>query len=231
MPASVVAISCGLLLGTVTAFVWDRVLLWWGESGFWQAVADFTQAAVSGSNDADFLRQYGRLLKELGKYLVRNVVTIGVAFLPVTIFLLVAWPMAHASANGRATQLVVYPPQAVTVETAGQTHRLEPPDDALPLPDDRAAPLEIGVGGATLHCASAGDNCAFSSSEWQRLLLSLFDFHVAESPPEVPLLIIRPRGGDANWFWPYLNDLEFQFLASVSAASLGGMLFLKLRRR
>jgi len=231
MPGSVVAIACGLLLGVVTAFIWDRVLLWWGESGFWRAVADFTQAAVSGSNDADFLRQYGQLLKELGKYLARNLVTIGVAFLPVTIFLLIAWPMAHASANGRATQLVVYPPQAVTIETGGQTHRLEPPHDSLPLPEDRAASLEIAAGGATLHCDSASENCAFATSEWQRLLLSLFDFHVAESPPEVPLLILRPSGGDDNWFWPYLNDLEFLFLTSVSAASLGGMLFLKLRRR
>lgn len=231
MPGSVVAIACGLLLGVVTAFIWDRVLLWWGESGFWRAVAEFTQAAVSGKNDADFLRQYGRLLKELGKYLARNLVTIGVAFLPVTIFLLVAWPMAHASTNGRATRLVIYPPQAVTIETGGQTHRLEPPDDSLPLPDLRDAPLEIQAGGASLHCATAGDNCAFSSSEWQRLLLMLFDLHVEESPPEVPLLILRPSAGDDNWFWPYLSDLEFLFLASVSAASLGGMLFLKLRRR
>jgi hypothetical protein len=225
------AILCGLLLGVIAAAIWTRVNSWFGEPRFWPAVAQFTKTAVSGADDADFLRQYLALLRELGVYVGRNLLAVLLAFLPVTLFIIVAGPPAGRYWNASAERITVYPPQDMTVTVDGESRKLGPSDGEFPRPADREVPLTIVVGDSTLECRSAAENWAFTSSPWRRMVLASLDFDTTDAPGQPDLLIVRPSRGDGNFFWPYLNDLEFACLAALSVASLVGMVAFRARKK
>lgn len=230
MSDTFVATACGLVLGVAVALIWNAVLTYFGKPEFWRAVADFTKTAISGANDAEFFRQYAALLKHLAAYVGQNLLTIALAFFPVALFALVAWPFAHEYRNQRANRLAFYPVQPLTIVVNGQSVRLEPKVNLMPIPADRTAPLEIGIDHVVLRCRTLTENWAFTSSAWNRWLLSALDFEVELSPNYPPLLLVRPTSGSRNPLWPYLNDLEFAFMASLSLTSCGGILAMKINR-
>jgi hypothetical protein len=232
MLLTLAGIVCGLLLGAAAAVIWTTVLERLGDSPFWSTVASFTKTAVSGDENADFLREYGALLKHLAIYLGRNVLVIGLAFLPVTLFILFVGPAAGRYWNRGADRIVVHPHQTLTVTANGQSWQLNLHLGSFPLPKDPASPLHIKLGDDELVCPSAQENWAFSSSAVRRLLLAALGFETTDAGGQPKLLIVRPwRGGDDNPLEPYLNQMELLFLAALSVASMGGMLYLRARRR
>ncbi|MFN0055445.1 MAG: hypothetical protein ACKV0T_25135 [Planctomycetales bacterium] len=223
------AVCAGLLLGGLVSAIWQGITLRLGKSDFWTSFRRLTGELVTGNED-QFLQQYGQLLKLLGGYLGRNALTLCLSFLPVVLTVLFAAPAAMDRYNLQARWLEVHVAESVELRIGGQVLTSEgEPARFTPVPgEDGAGTVTLSTG--ELAFDSWLHNQAFSTSGAKCLGLELLGFHAhhVEQGPE--LLIVRASRGDANFFWPYLNDAEFAFYLALSLASAIGMVILKRKR-
>ncbi|MGQ0634388.1 MAG: hypothetical protein ACT4QC_07255 [Planctomycetaceae bacterium] len=224
-----IATICGLLTGIVTALVWNALLSRRGESTFRPALEAFVKQLASGVDGAQLFRQYVDLVKQLGGYVGQNLLVLVLAFLPVTVFVIVAGPPARRFWNAGADHIAVYSSEPVTVSLGAETFRVDPPMSEIPVPNGPDVSLDLTFADASVHIDSAARNWACSASAFPRLLLELLDFEQEAVSQGPALAIVRPRRRDSNPLWPWMNDLEFAFMASLTTASTALMVAAGLR--
>lgn len=197
------SIAAGLLLG------WAFVRLWrWcapreTNRRFWSVLGEISRQMLTVDEPSALLGLYGRLGRDVGGYVLRNIGGIVLACVPVAAFLLLVAPTALALWARGAEQVALYPSPA-----AWQSPAVAGVDVAA------AGPGEVG---RTAVCWSTG-RC---------LLFELLAFRVVEKPEPVvadaPYLVARADRGSANFLWPYLNDLEFVFACALIVGSMGSL--------
>lgn len=201
LPFYLGAVVAGLLFG------WLFVLLWrWcaprdTNRRFWAALAEISRQMLAVDEPAALLRLYGRLGRDVGGYVLRNLGGLVLACAPVGVFLLLAGSPVLTLWDRGAEGVAFYPSRQAWESVAPADLRL-----------DDATPESVG---RTAICWSAG-RC---------LLFELLAFRVVEQPApaqmEAAYVVARAGRGDGNFLWPYLNDLEFVFLCALMVGSFG----------
>jgi hypothetical protein len=225
----IVAVACGLASGAVTALAWNALLARFGDATFRPALSAFVRQLAAGASDAELFRQYLELVKRLASYVGRNLAVLVLAFLPLSLFIMAAAPPASRFWNKGADSIVVYCSQPLSASLGADTFPVESPLSAIPTPEGPSVSLDLATSEASAHLDSAERNWAFSSSGFQRLLLEMLGFDLLSFEKGPALVIVRPSRGDGNPLWPWVNDLEFAFLGSLTGASLLVMLAGRLR--
>jgi hypothetical protein len=103
MSPILIAAAEGIVLGAVTILIWRSVSARVSRVEFWGAIAELARSIVGGGDEREFLRQYGRVLNLLARYLGRQAVILGASFLPVTLFVMLLVPHLHEADDSMAT--------------------------------------------------------------------------------------------------------------------------------
>jgi len=96
MSSNLIAAAEGIVLGAVTVVIWRSASSRLRKVEFWTSVADLARSLVGGGDEREFIRQYGRVLQLLARYLGRQALILGLSFLPVTLFVMLLVPHLHA---------------------------------------------------------------------------------------------------------------------------------------
>lgn len=196
-------IAAGLLLGWLFVRLWRWCAPRNGNRRFWTSLGTISRQMLAVDEPAALFGLYGRLARDVGGYVLRNLGGLVLACVPVAAFLLLLGPTALGWWDRGAERVAFYPS-----ETAWQSPAVADLDLA------GAGPAEVG---RTAVCWSAG-RC---------LLFELLAFRVVEKDEPVvadaPYLVARADRGAANFLWPYLNDLEFAFACALIIGSMGSL--------
>ena len=226
-----IATAVGVALGTGVASISQVVSRRFGGGDFWVALPELARALVSQSDGDQFLKNYGRLLRLLAAYLFRNALQLGASFAPVIATVVLLGPSVMELYNRGATELAVYPARNLQIEAEGAVYTTNSPGSAIaPAPDFAGSGVAAGRDGL-FEVANPRRNSAWCTTEWGRLGMELLGFATFPATDATGYLVLRPRRGDTNPLWPYLNDLEFYFYMSLTVASGLTALFLKSRGR
>jgi hypothetical protein len=226
-----IATAVGAALGAGVASISRVVSRRFGGGEFWVALPELARDLVSQSDSDLFLRNYGRLLRLLAAYLFRNALQLGAAFAPVIATVVLLGPSVMELYNRGATELAVHPAQNLRIEADGAVYTTNSLGSAIvPAPDFAGSGVAAGRDGQ-FEVANPRRNSAWCTTEWGRLGMALLGFDTFPATDATGSLVLRPRRGDTNPLWPYLNDLEFFFYLAMTVASGLTALILKSRGR
>lgn len=210
------SVASGLVLGWLFVRLWRWCAPRVTNRRFWASLGDITRRMLAVDEFSTLLALYRRLAAEVGGYLLRNLGGLALACLPVGLFLVLVAPGALALWDRGAERLVLYPPTLT--------------QDLGAADDDRA--LDVALGGSKLAAVEPAAQAGRTAVCWTTtdcLIFRLLAFRVVERErpliADAPYLVVRAERGDANFLWPYLNDLEFVFICAFMAATVGCMLW------
>jgi hypothetical protein len=193
MSPNLIAAAEGIVLGAVTILIWRSMSARVPRVEFWGAIAELARSLLGGGDEREFLRQYGRVLNLLARYLGRQALILGVSFLPVTLFVMLLVPHLHEAEVSTA----------IDRESAA-VGRIQYASDNLPASDGghpespQHEPDLTLAGYAVEHTVrrppgeiSPGD----SGSAWSRLVLSDWEisFYLALSVASAAAMLVLAR--------------------------------------
>jgi hypothetical protein len=154
----------------------------------------------------DFIAAYRRLGLTVANYFGRNVGGLLAGFLPLAIGGYILNALVFVPWDGRSATLVTRPELRVTQDTSGYVVIV--PGHSAPIRIG-PAPIKVAICGGPLSCAlTAALN---------------FENLRPESEETLPSTILLRTGRPAwNPLFPWLNDLEFVFLAASAAGAACG---------
>lgn len=225
-------IAAGAAAGGIWCFASGRLR----EQELWPRLQALTRALISSDAEDPFARQYIRVLPVLMRYVGKQLIVLLLACAPVVAAYVALELGATRVMRRNVSHVEVAPRQSMTVTIAGKTLRLDESTGKIPNSVDLDALAVLSTNAGEFRCDTLMRKQAYSDDPAQRLLLALLGFKILR--PEKPrahaerqTLLLQPSCGDGNFLWPYLADWECGFLMAVSLASIGGMLFLKARKR
>jgi len=210
----------GAVLGTAAGRIWRTLSQRYPDNGFWGSFAELSRQMVAGDDPHDFFRQYARLLRLLGGYLVRISCLVGAAALPVVVFVVGLAPRIMDNLAGPETPLAAHPPQSLQVGLETMDIDVGPDGEIGIGAANLRSPARITLGAGTVDVRALSHPIAVSSCPWTCAAMASLGFESHQLAGGPSLLIVRPRIGDRNFLWPYVSDLEFVFWLSLIAGSL-----------
>src|SRR5262249_42799499 len=147
-----------------------------GGRDFWSSLPELTRALVSRQDGKAFLKAYAQLIRLLLSYLVGNTIQLVVSFSPVVATVLLAGPVVMEHYNRGASELTIYPPRPILIESAGKVFSTNAAGSAIaPVPDFE------GTGRATSDRGEFGvrslwRNTAWCTTAWGRIGMALLGF-------------------------------------------------------
>jgi hypothetical protein len=227
MSPNLIAAAEGIVLGVVTAAIWRSASAKAPRVEFWAPVADLARSIAGGGDERDFLRQYGRVLQLLARYLGRQALILGVSFLPVTLFVMLLVPYLHA------------PDVSTTIPEHSSLQRaIGEGDAALAGTGDDEGQSRLPSRAETGTLAPAGGEVAAGSlvRDSENLEspqpgddLALAAFAEVHTVRRQTAETFATENNDRLWSWFKLSEWEISFYVALSVASAAGMLVLSRR--
>ncbi len=178
---------------------------------YWNSVGQSVLVLIFG-DEAHFWANYWKIISSTGRYVLRQLLALLVAFGPLVILMIVVAPWIWTYWNDGAAMVVLPESTGRVSESSAGTG----PDRsmALQLQDGTSIPIPRDAGSFAI-CPSLNLSC---------LALQSVGFHTTVNPEATGadgrLIIVRATRNDWNPLWPYLNDPEFLFFASLSIVSV-----------
>ena len=118
------AVLAGCLGGGLFVFLYRKIISPGFSRTYWKGVGRNIQGLFTGDEEK-FWSYYWALAKETLRYVGIQLIGIFFALVPVTVFMLFAWPGLHSTWN-RDPSLVVYPKNAGTLLIEKKGHSTTP---------------------------------------------------------------------------------------------------------
>ena len=209
----VVAVALGLTFGWIFSRTYGAIMRAGATRDYWTGIGRAVRGLLYGDED-QFWQHYFSVISTSVRHISRQLLALALSLAPLIVFTLVIvprlWPAWHKDAP-----VVVDPPDAGSIVSRQDNAKAgEQPHPVLHLADGSEISLADPYASHVL-CAAKSLGCY--------VLLGL-GFRELENAPGHPAIgeniIVRPYHDDWNPLWPYLNDLEFVFLLSLSVGSI-----------
>ncbi|MGH8223572.1 MAG: sulfotransferase, partial [Woeseiaceae bacterium] len=200
--AAVIGAAAGFAIGGIFRLVVPEGT----NRRYWRSVGQSVRELIFG-DETRFWANYRNVIRATAKYVVRQLFALLVAFAPLAALLIVVapWILTYWSSGA---PVAVYPAGAGILRQADGG---EPSARMLDLSRGSVIPVPEAAGSFAV-CPAAGPAC---------LALQSIGFTTTVDPAAAgELVIVRATRNDWNPLWPYLNDPEFLFFATLSAVSL-----------
>ena len=228
MSPNLIAAAEGIVLGVVTAAIWRSASARAPRVEFWESVADLARSIAGGGDEHEFLRQYGRVLKLLARYLGRQALILGVSFLPVTLFVMLLVPYLHATDVSTMSDAAGSSLQRAGDEGGDALASTGEEDGQSRLPSSAAtgalAPADGEVAAGSL---SPDSEHLESPQPGTDLTLAAFaEVHTVRRQAAETFLT---ESSDRWWSWLKLSEWEISFYVALSVTS-AAVMFVQARR-
>jgi hypothetical protein len=200
------ATAVGFALGFLFSIISVRLAPPTLHRDVWVTLPQIARDMATADSGRDFIAAYRRLGLIAGNYLGRNVGGLLAGFLPLAIGGYILNALVFVPWDGRSATLVTRPELSVTQDASGY----------VVIVPGLSAPIRIGP--APVKAAICGGllSCALTAA------LNFENLMPQSSGTFRGTILIRTGRPAWNPFFPWLNDLEFVFLAASVAGSACG---------